>query len=119
MSQTIGTTGRTFAVIAFVEAGTWVGLLVGMILKHVTDTTELGVRIFGPIHGIAFLAYALVTMIAAVRLRWNATITVVALGAGIPPLATIPLERWLRRTGRLTTAQPVAAAQPVSATRAD
>ena len=31
-----------------------VALLLGMVLKYVTDTTELGVTIAGPVHGVVF-----------------------------------------------------------------
>jgi len=93
--------GRVFAVVALVEAFTWAGLLVGMVLKHVTQTTELGVAVFGRLHGGAFLLYVVVALVAAVRLRWPWWLTGLALAAAVPPLVTLPLERWLRRTGRL------------------
>ncbi len=84
--------------VALFEAFTWAGLLVGMFLKHVTDTTEAGVRIFGPIHGAAFLLYIAVTFYAAKKLRWDGGATIVALAAAVPPLATIIVERvWAKR----------------------
>lgn len=95
-------TGRAFAFVAFVEAATWAGLLVGMVLKYVTETTELGVQIFGWLHGVAFIGYVALTLLAAVRLRWSFPVTLLALAASIPPLATIPVEMWIRRRGLLT-----------------
>lgn len=100
--------GRVFAVAAFVEAGTWAGLLVGMYLKYVTQTTEVGVQIFGQLHGYAFVAYVVITITAAIRLKWRWYVTILALVAAIPPLVTIPVEMWLRRTGRLSTARVTA-----------
>lgn len=97
----IGRTGRVFSIVAFVEAGTWTGLLIGMFLKYVTRTTELGVQIFGMAHGIAFLVYLIVTITAAVILRWRWWIALLAVLAAIPPLVTIPLEIWLARRGDL------------------
>lgn len=93
--------GRAYAVSALVEAATWLGLLFGMFLKHVTETTEVGVQVFGPIHGIAFIAYVALTITAAVKLRWRPRVTVVALLAAIPPLTTIAAERWISRRGDL------------------
>ena len=90
-----------FSIVAFVEAGTWTGLLIGMFLKYVTRTTELGVQIFGMAHGIAFLVYLIVTITAAVILRWRWWIALLAVLAAIPPLVTIPLEIWLARRGDL------------------
>jgi integral membrane protein len=93
--------GRAFAVIALLEAFTWAGLLIGMFLKHVTGTTEAGVWLFGRLHGGVFLVYVLATLVAAVGLRWRWWVALIALLASIPPLVTVPLEIWLRRTGRL------------------
>lgn len=93
--------GRLFAAVAVLEAFTWAGLLVGMFLKYVTGTTEAGVWLFGRLHGGAFMLYVAVTLIAAWKLRWRWWVALCALAASIPPLVTIPLEMWLRRTGRL------------------
>ncbi|WP_082093274.1 DUF3817 domain-containing protein [Demequina sediminicola] len=93
---------RAYVVMAFVEGFTWAGLLVGMLLEHVLHVTEWGVTIFGPLHGGAFMLYGLVTLIAAVKLRWGFWVTITALFAAIPPLTTIPMEIWLRRKGYLS-----------------
>lgn len=94
--------GRAFAIVAFLEAFTWAGLLIGMLLKYGTGTTEMGVFIFGRLHGGAFLIYLAVTLVAAWRQRWHWWVWLVALTAAIPPLVTVPLEIWLRRSGRLS-----------------
>ena len=110
--------GRAFAVIAIIEAVTWTGLLVGMLLKYVTETTELGVYVFGRLHGAAFVLYVIVTLVAAARLRWGWRPALVAGLAAIPPLATLPVEVGLRRRGYLRHPAGVddaARATPVSA----
>lgn len=101
--------GRLFAVVAIVEAVTWTGLLVGMFLKYVTETTELGVYVFGRLHGAAFVVYVIVTAVAAIRLRWGWKPALLAGVAAIPPLATLPLEVGLRRRGYLRQPAGVAA----------
>jgi len=59
--------GRVFAVVALFEAFTWAGLLVGMYLKyHAAEPTTAGVALFGPVHGVAFMVYVVVTVLAAV-----------------------------------------------------
>lgn len=93
--------GRVFAAVAFIEALTWAGLLVGMFLKYVTETTTMGVTIFGRLHGFAFIAYGVVTVLAAVRLRWPWWAALLAIVAAVPPLVTLPLEMWFRRRGLL------------------
>ena len=50
-----------FRRVAIAEAITWALLLTGMFLKYVTETTELGVRVFGMVHGVVFIAYCLTT----------------------------------------------------------
>ena len=94
--------GKLFSIIALLEGLTWAGLLVGMFLKYTTKTTELGVALFGPLHGIVFISYVAVTFMAAVRLRWPLWATVVALVAAVPPLVTIPMEIWFKRRGLLS-----------------
>lgn len=105
MSQSLrpplSTTGRIFAIAAFVEAFTWAGLLVGMFFKYVTETTDELVSIFGALHGGMFLIYVVVAIVAGIILRWRWWELVLALLASIPPLTTVPLEIWLRRRGSL------------------
>lgn len=92
---------RVFIVAAFLEAFTWAGLLVGMFLKYVTATTEVGVSFFGALHGGMFLIYLVIALTTAITLRWRWWITVLSIIAAVPPLVTIPLEIWLRRRGHL------------------
>ena len=42
-----------------------------MYAKYVSETTELGVRVFGSIHGAIFIAYVLLTLAVSRRLRWR------------------------------------------------
>jgi integral membrane protein len=92
---------QLFRAVAVAEALTWIGLLTGMYVKYVPETTELGVKIFGPIHGAVFVLYVVVTLLTARRLRWTPGTTLLALAASIPPFATVVFEVWARRTGRL------------------
>jgi integral membrane protein len=99
--ENVSSIGRIFVLVAWIEAITWTGLLIGMILKYATDTTERGVEIMGPIHGAAFIAYAVVTIVAAMTLRWKWQVALIALVAAIPPLMTIAAEYSLSRRGYL------------------
>lgn len=93
--------GRLFALVAFVEAITWAGLLLGMWLKYGPMANVALVKLFGPLHGVAFLVYVAVTLFAAVRLRWPWWAWLLALLAAIPPLVTLPLEWGFKRRGLL------------------
>ncbi len=102
MSRPLAPAGRLFAVAAFIEGFTWAGLLIGMFLKYGPVGSEIGVKLFGLPHGIAFLFYVVVTVLSALRLRWPWWATLLALIAALPPLVTVPLEMWFRRIGLLS-----------------
>jgi integral membrane protein len=86
---------------AVAEAITWALLLTGMFLKYVTETTELGVQVFGMVHGVVFIAYCLATGLLWVDQRWPVSRLALGLGAAVPPFATVPFERYAERTGLL------------------
>lgn len=99
-------TARLFRVVSIAEACSWAGLLVGMFFKYVATGSDgvgndIGVTVFGPIHGALFVAYVVVTLVTARVFRWDLRTLVVALAVSIPPLATLWFERRVRRTGRL------------------
>ena len=85
-----------FRRLAVAEAITWALLLIGMALKY-TDVTELGVRVFGMVHGLVFDAYCLGTLVVAVDQRWTARRTLLGLASSIPPFATVWFDRYAER----------------------
>ncbi|WP_214402925.1 DUF3817 domain-containing protein [Pseudonocardia lacus] len=96
--------GQVFRVVAVAEACSWTGLLIGMLFKYVVVGNEIGVNVFGPIHGALFVAYLVVAVWAARALRWPFSTLAVALLCSIPPLATLWFERRARRAGQLGAA---------------
>lgn len=90
-----------FRVVAIAEAFSWAALLVGMYFKWIAETTEAGVKIFGPIHGGIFIAYVVVALLTARSLRWSPKTTLIALASSIPPFATAVFEVWALRQGKL------------------
>ncbi|MBA2954661.1 DUF3817 domain-containing protein [Nocardioides sp. MAH-18] len=86
---------------AIAEAVTWALLLTGMFLKYVTETTELGVRVFGMVHGVVFVAYCLTTVLVAVDQRWSAGRTLLGLAAAVPPFFTVLFDRYAERRSAL------------------
>jgi integral membrane protein len=105
------TVARAFRVVAVAEAVSWVLLLAGMFVKYVLDTSQLGVQLAGPVHGVVFLAYVATTLLAWRVLHWSFGTTALALLASLPPLCTVVFERWAQRTGRL----PLGETAPVPA----
>ncbi|MCW2703611.1 MAG: putative rane protein [Blastococcus sp.] len=101
------TAATAFRIVAVAEALSWIGLLAGMYVKYVPETTELGVKVFGPIHGGIFVAYVVVALVASRVLRWSPRTTVLALVCSVPPLATVWFSRLATRNGRLPRQQAV------------
>ncbi|MDQ3157468.1 MAG: DUF3817 domain-containing protein [Actinomycetota bacterium] len=90
-----------FRTIAIAEAISWAGLLIGMYLKYVPETTELGVRIFGSIHGGVFILYVLSCLVAARKFGWDLKTLFFALASSIPPFFTYVFEVLADRRGLL------------------
>jgi integral membrane protein len=103
------TAATVFRIVAVAEALSWLGLLAGMYVKYVPQTSEVGVQVFGPIHGAIFVAYVVVALVSSRVLRWDVPTTLLALVASVPPLATVVFERWVSRTGRLPSPETAAA----------
>ena len=85
-----------FRVIAIAEACSWAGLLVGMMFKYLVVGNDIGVQVFGPIHGALFLGYLVVAVLTARTFGWRLPTTLLALACSIPPFATLWFERQQR-----------------------
>ncbi len=92
---------RLFRTVAIAEAITWTLLILGMLGKYVFDLGGLGVSIGGGLHGFVFLLYLAVAILVGVNQRWSAVLLLVTLATSILPFATIPMDRWLEKRGRL------------------
>ncbi|MEV7607425.1 DUF3817 domain-containing protein [Paenarthrobacter sp. NPDC089322] len=90
-----------FRTVAFAEAVTWTLLLIGLFLKYVTRTTDVGVSIAGGIHGFVFLCYAATAAFTCINQKWTARTGLLAIASAVVPYATIPVERSLDRRGML------------------
>jgi integral membrane protein len=90
-----------FRTVAFAEAVTWTLLLIGLFLKYVTHTTDLGVSVAGGIHGFVFLCYAATAAFTWINQKWRARTGLIAIVSAVIPYATIPLEKSLDRRGLL------------------
>lgn len=92
---------KLFRRLAVAEAVTWALLLVGMFLKYVTETTELGVRVFGMAHGVVFIAYCLTAVFVAVNQRWSVGTAALAVASAVPPFMTVWFDRRAERRTQL------------------
>lgn len=89
-----------FRVLAIAEAVSWTLLIGGLVLRATQDW-PLAVTIGGGIHGFVFLAYGATAILVAKNQRWRAGPTAVAVVSAVVPYATVPVEIWLARSGRL------------------
>ena len=103
-----------FRLIALAEAASWVGLLIGMYFKYLgSPQTEIGVKIFGPVHGGVFVAFLVAALIVGISHRWTAITWLLALLGSIVPLGSVIFLIWADRTGRIGAgATSVNAPQP-------
>lgn len=106
---------RLFRTVAVAEAVTWAMLLTGMFLKYVTETTELGVRIGGMVHGVVFVAYVVTTVVVAIDARWSPRRSVLGLLAAVPPFVTVWFDIVSERQGALPEQWRLTHAEPQSA----
>ncbi|MFJ4254412.1 DUF3817 domain-containing protein [Microbacterium sp. NPDC090003] len=94
---------RLYRVLAIAEAITWT-LLIGAIIARAVGAPGIVVTIGGGIHGFVFLAYGATALLVAVNQRWHVGVAILAVASAVVPYATIPMEIWLHRTGRLAGA---------------
>jgi integral membrane protein len=106
-----------FRLIAFAEALSWVGLLVGMYFKYLgSPRTEIGVKVFGPVHGGIFVAFVVAALLVGIAYKWGVLTWVMALLGSIVPLGSVIFLIWADRTGRMSPAPADAGAGPVAET---
>lgn len=91
-----------FRLIAFAEALSWIGLLIGMYFKYLgTPRTEVGVKVFGPVHGGVFIAFLVAAVLTGMALKWGVGAWLLALLGSIVPLGSVIFVIWADRTGRI------------------
>lgn len=89
-----------FRLLAFAEAVTWTLLIAALILRATAGWAP-AVTIAGGIHGFVFLSYGATAILVALNNRWPVGSAALAVVSAVIPYATIPVERWLVRRGRL------------------
>jgi integral membrane protein len=98
-----------FRIVAFAEAVSWIGLLVGMYFKYLGEPrTEIGVKIFGMVHGLVFVAFVVIALLVGLAFTWSAATWSLALLGSIVPLGSVIFLIWAERTGRLGTSNRIA-----------
>ncbi|MGB0436739.1 MAG: DUF3817 domain-containing protein [Mycobacterium sp.] len=118
VASDVGRVARWFRVIALAEAASWVGLLIGMYFKYLgAPRTEVGVQIFGPVHGAIFIAFVAAALLAGIAFKWGLWTWLLALLGSLVPLGSVIFLIWADRRGLLgaastETAEVTGAGQP-------
>ncbi|MGO1508573.1 MAG: DUF3817 domain-containing protein [Microbacteriaceae bacterium] len=94
------TPARLYRVLAIAEAITWT-LLISALIARAVGAPGIVVTIAGGIHGFVFLSYGATAILVAFNQRWSIGLGILAVVSAIVPYATIPMEIWLHRKGRL------------------
>jgi integral membrane protein len=107
----MGRAASWFRIIAFAEAVSWVGLLVGMYFKYLgSPRTEIGVKVFGMTHGLIFIAFIVTGLLVGLAAKWPPRTWLLGLLASVVPLASVMFLIWAERGGKLRawgSAEPV------------
>ena len=99
-----------FRPVALLEAVSWVGLLVGMYFKYLgSPRNEVGVKVFGMAHGLVFIAFVVMGLLAGIAFKWATGTWLLALLASIVPLCSVIFLMWADRTGRLGAVESASA----------
>ncbi|MDQ3654753.1 MAG: DUF3817 domain-containing protein [Chloroflexota bacterium] len=85
---------KALMIVAFAEAISWLGLLLGMVLKYGFDN-ERGVSLMGPIHGMLFVVFVGLLLITQYQERWPIGRTVLSFVESIPPFTGFLLGKQL------------------------
>ncbi|MFN3001629.1 DUF3817 domain-containing protein [Mycolicibacterium wolinskyi] len=105
-----------FRLIGLAEAVSWAGLLVGMYFKYLgTPRTEIGVKVFGPIHGGVFIAFVVAALLVGIAHKWGIGTWILALLASIVPLGSVIFIIWADRTARMGSSSGSAGAASLTA----
>ena len=71
-------------------------IFIGLPLQIWADNLSV-VKVVGVAHGYLYIVYLVVAFVLARRRRWPVTKALIVLGAGLVPLLTFVVERWVTR----------------------
>lgn len=88
-------------VVAYIEMGTWIFLILGMVLKY-SGITEAVVPIAGSVHGFGFLCFIFVTLGIWINDKWSVPWGIAGLAVSAIPWAALPFTVMVDRRGMLS-----------------
>ncbi len=82
-------------IVAIIEAVSFHLLLPATVVKRGFDGPEAGVKVMGPIHGLLFVTYVLLTIFVAADEKWRLKRTLLTLLCAVIPLGGFIADRKL------------------------
>jgi integral membrane protein len=92
--QVLGALLRYRVIAYVVGVGLIILVLVGVPLKYAADSDGV-VAVVGPLHGVLYVVYLLLTLDLARRIRLNPITTVLVMAAGTIPFLSFVGERYI------------------------
>ncbi|QIS18065.1 DUF3817 domain-containing protein [Nocardia terpenica] len=109
----LSTVAKRVRLFGLLEAPSWALLLTGSVLKRLPDPITWPVMVFGMLHGIIFLMFAVNVLLAFREYEWPGKTLALGLLSAVVPFTSLWFERWAIRSGQLgelsTAAAPAAA----------
>lgn len=86
-----------FIKVGFAEGVSFIVLLfIAMPLKYFMDM-PLAVRIVGMVHGVLFIAFSILLLMATIKYKWSIKMAIIGFLLSFLPFGTFYLERILKR----------------------
>lgn len=85
---------RSLPLVGAVEATTYLALLAGAVGRHLLEGPDLS-ALLGPVHGLAFLAFAGLALESRAELGWDLRRTLRVLSAAVVPFGGYAVGRHL------------------------
>ncbi|MFC4336817.1 DUF3817 domain-containing protein [Salininema proteolyticum] len=101
---------KLFQAAAIAEAISWAGLLIGMYFKYLGGGNEIGVKIFGPVHGVLFMVYIVTVLYIARKYDRGLKELFIGLVCAVPPFFTLYYDRRVMKWWRSKEKAPANAA---------
>jgi integral membrane protein len=105
----LSTIAKRVRLFGLLEVPSWALLLTGSVLKRLPDPITWPVMVFGMLHGIVFLLFALNLLLAFREYEWPGKTLLLGLASAVVPFTSVWFERWAIRTGQLGELSPAPA----------
>ncbi|MEU8393513.1 DUF3817 domain-containing protein [Nocardia sp. NPDC052254] len=105
----VSTVAKRVRLFGLLEAPSWALLLLGSVLKRLPEPITWPVMVFGMLHGLIFVLYAISLLLAWREFEWPGKTILLGLVSSVVPFSSVWFERWAIRSGQLGELSPTPA----------